>query len=46
MNINFDEQYARMEMDIAYDNYLYECQIDGIAPMSFGMWKRIYMQSK
>ncbi len=42
MNINFDEAFARMEMDMAWDNYLDECHIKGEPAMSFGEWKKYY----
>ena len=41
--IDFDEQFAQMEMDMAWDRYLKECEIDGIAPMSFAQWKTTYI---
>ena len=40
MNVNFDEQFARMEMDMAWDEYLYGCLSTGIPTMSFAEWKK------
>lgn len=44
MDINFDEQFARMEMDMAWDKYLDNCQLANVPPMSFAQWKRDYIQ--
>ena len=41
MNVNWDEQYAQLEMDEAYDKYLDRCAILGIPPMPFGVWKPV-----
>lgn len=42
MNVNWDEQYAQLEMDEAYDKYLDRCAILGMPPMPFGVWKKYY----
>ena len=42
MNYNFDEQFARIEMDMAWDNYLEACEVEGISPMLFSAWKESY----
>lgn len=51
MNVNWDEQYAQLEMDEAYDKYLdrcailgmpHRCAILGMPPMPFGVWKKYY----
>ena len=42
MNVNFEEQFARMEMDIAWDNYLDDCHVMGITPCPFELWKETY----
>lgn len=39
MNVNWDEQYAQLEMDEAYDKYLDRC---AMPPMPFGVWKKYY----
>lgn len=41
-NVNWDEQYAQLEMDEAYDKYLDRCAILGMPPMPFGVWKKYY----
>jgi len=42
MSVNFEEQFARMEMDIAWDNYLDNCYVMGITPFTFELWKKTY----
>lgn len=44
METNFDEQYARMEMDMAWDKYLDDCFVANVPAMSFAEWKRTYNQ--
>lgn len=42
MNINWDEQYALLEMDEAWDEYLTSCLTLGIHAMSFSEWKKCH----
>ena len=42
MNINWDEQYARLEMDEAWDEYLTSCLTLGMSAMSFSEWKKCH----
>lgn len=44
MNVNFDVQFARMEMDMAWDEYLDDCWSTGVPTMSFAEWKKTYNQ--
>lgn len=41
-NINWEEQYARFEMDEAFDKYLDECEVLGIVPLPYSEWKKYH----
>ena len=40
MNINWEEQSARFEMDEAFDKYLDECEALGVGPLPYSEWKK------